>query len=298
MREPPRRGCAACCSRPRVSPTSWPSSRAAPRTGSCSTSRTRCRPTARPTPASTPGRSAPDSPAITRNIGVYVRVNAVPTEWFEDDLRDALTPGHRRRHRPEDRVACAGRRRRVRALEQLGLAHPCVSSPASRRCSASNGWPSCSGHPCPSCTSAPRTTSPTSAVCAPRTNTEVLYARSRVALAARIAGVHALDQVVTRFDDDARFLTDAARGPRARVPRQALHPSRAGAARATARSRRRPRRSTGRGACSRRTTTRLPRVCPPSRSRVRWSTSPSPVRPAPCSPPPRTPPDARGASPP
>jgi citrate lyase subunit beta/citryl-CoA lyase len=43
-------------------------------------------------------------------------------------------------------------------------------------------------------------------------NTEVLYARSRVALAARIAGAHALDQVVTGFDDDDRFLADAAQG--------------------------------------------------------------------------------------
>src|SRR5262249_660407 len=41
---------------------------------------------------------------------------------------------------------------------------------------------------------------------------EVLYARSRVALAARIAGVQALDQVVTTFGDDDRFLTDAAQG--------------------------------------------------------------------------------------
>jgi citrate lyase subunit beta / citryl-CoA lyase len=41
---------------------------------------------------------------------------------------------------------------------------------------------------------------------------EVLYARSRVALAARVAGVLALDQVVTRFDDAAAFVADAAVG--------------------------------------------------------------------------------------
>ena len=41
---------------------------------------------------------------------------------------------------------------------------------------------------------------------------EVLYARSQVALAARLAGVPALDQVVTAFGDDERFAADAAVG--------------------------------------------------------------------------------------
>jgi citrate lyase subunit beta/citryl-CoA lyase len=40
-------------------------------------------------------------------------------------------------------------------------------------------------------------------------NTEVLYARSRVALAARLGAVHALDQIVADFRDDARYLTEA-----------------------------------------------------------------------------------------
>ncbi len=41
---------------------------------------------------------------------------------------------------------------------------------------------------------------------------EVLYARSQVALAARLAGVPVLDQVVTAFGDEERFLADAAVG--------------------------------------------------------------------------------------
>ena len=41
---------------------------------------------------------------------------------------------------------------------------------------------------------------------------EVLYARSRVALAARLAGVAALDQVVVDFRDDAAFEGDAEAG--------------------------------------------------------------------------------------
>jgi citrate lyase subunit beta/citryl-CoA lyase len=41
---------------------------------------------------------------------------------------------------------------------------------------------------------------------------EVLYARSRVALAARMADVHPIDQIVASFSDTDRFLTDANEG--------------------------------------------------------------------------------------
>jgi citrate lyase subunit beta/citryl-CoA lyase len=42
--------------------------------------------------------------------------------------------------------------------------------------------------------------------------TEVLYARSMVLLAARLAGVTAVDQAVVVYDDDHRFLADAETG--------------------------------------------------------------------------------------
>lgn len=40
-------------------------------------------------------------------------------------------------------------------------------------------------------------------------NLEVLYARSRVVLASRLAGIPALDQVVVNFHDDQRFVAEA-----------------------------------------------------------------------------------------
>ncbi|MFV1990497.1 MAG: CoA ester lyase, partial [Acidimicrobiales bacterium] len=43
-------------------------------------------------------------------------------------------------------------------------------------------------------------------------NTEVLFARSRVALACRLAGIPAVDQIVTNIDDAQRFRIDAAQG--------------------------------------------------------------------------------------
>jgi citrate lyase subunit beta/citryl-CoA lyase len=45
-----------------------------------------------------------------------------------------------------------------------------------------------------------------------RENDEVFYARSRVVLAARIHGVIALDQVVTAVRDEQRFIADALQG--------------------------------------------------------------------------------------
>ena len=41
---------------------------------------------------------------------------------------------------------------------------------------------------------------------------EVLYARSHVAICARVAGIAALDQIVADFGNDDRFLADAAQG--------------------------------------------------------------------------------------
>jgi len=54
---------------------------------------------------------------------------------------------------------------------------------------------------------------------------EVLYARSRVALAARLAGVAALDQVVVAVHDDERFLADAGQARALGYPGKiCLHP--------------------------------------------------------------------------
>lgn len=71
-------------------------------------------------------------------------------------------------------------------------------------------------------------------------NTEVLLARSRVALACRLAGIPAIDQIVTSIDDAERFRIDAAQGrslgykgklcihpAQVRVANEAFTPSRA-----------------------------------------------------------------------
>jgi citrate lyase subunit beta/citryl-CoA lyase len=143
-------------------------------------------------------------------IAVYVRVNAVPTQWFDDDVAQALTPRHGgivvpKIESPEHLDAVAA------ALERLACAHLQVLAGIETVLGVDR---------VADLLRPPVTTVYFGAEdyvadlggVRSEDNTEVLYARSRVALAARIAGVHALDQVVTSFDDDERFLTDAAQG--------------------------------------------------------------------------------------
>ncbi len=144
------------------------------------------------------------------DIAVYVRVNPVPTEWFADDVREGLHPSITGVIVPKletpgqlaavaDALAGAG-------LEQLHVLAGIESAAGVDRVRdllvppvavayfgaedyvADLGGVRTSG------------------------SAEVLYARSRVALAARLAGVPAVDQVVTRLDAEDHFLTDAAEG--------------------------------------------------------------------------------------
>jgi citrate lyase subunit beta / citryl-CoA lyase len=144
------------------------------------------------------------------DIAVYVRVNPVPTEWFADDIAQGLPPAATgvivpKLETPEQLATVAG------ALAEAGLGHLHVLA----------GIESAAG-----VDSVRELLVPPVAVAyfgaedfvadmgGVRTlaSTEVLYARSRVALAARLAGVPAVDQVVTRLDADDHFLVDAADG--------------------------------------------------------------------------------------
>jgi citrate lyase subunit beta/citryl-CoA lyase len=152
------------------------------------------------------GELVADHPAIA----VYVRVNPVPTEWFADDVREGLHPSITgvivpKLETPDQLATVAD------ALAAAGLGHLHVLA----------GIESAAG------VDRVRTLLvPPVAVAyfgaedfvadmgGVRTlgSTEVLYARSRVALAARLAGVPAVDQVVTRLDAEDHFLADAAEG--------------------------------------------------------------------------------------
>jgi citrate lyase subunit beta / citryl-CoA lyase len=143
-------------------------------------------------------------------LAVTVRVNAVPTDWFVEDL-GALTPDLAAVVVPK--VESAGQLAAVvEALATRGLGHLGVVA----------GIETVAGVDRASAIlSAPGVTAAyfgaedyVADLGGVRTGagTEVLYARSRVAIAARLAGVVALDQVVTALVDEARFVEDAAVG--------------------------------------------------------------------------------------
>ena len=135
---------------------------------------------------------------------VFVRVNAVASAWFEDDVRDGLCPELAGIVIPKlDRgehieVAEA-------ALERAGHANLPVLAGLETALGVADSRELLS-HPriCAAYFGAEDFIADMGGV---RTdgNQEVLYARSQVALAGRLAGVPVLDQVVTDFRNDEAF---------------------------------------------------------------------------------------------
>jgi len=144
-------------------------------------------------------------------LAVHVRVNAVPSEWFADDVATALVAGIAGVVVPKlesaEQVAIV-----ADALDRQGLSDLLIVA----------GLETAAG-----VERADEVTADTRVHAAyfgaedyvadlggVRTTegTEVLYARSRVALAARLTGTLAIDQVVTDLSDEERFRADAAVG--------------------------------------------------------------------------------------
>ncbi|MGI9603274.1 MAG: HpcH/HpaI aldolase/citrate lyase family protein [Acidimicrobiales bacterium] len=141
---------------------------------------------------------------------VWIRVNAVPTPWFVDDIAEALPPGltgvvvpkiETRAQVAEAIDALAGAGRSdigfmagiETAAGVVGADH-LLAAPVTHAYFGAEDYIGDLG--------------------GIRTDhsTEVLYARSRVALAARVGGIHVLDQVVTDLGNHDAFLADAATG--------------------------------------------------------------------------------------
>jgi citrate lyase subunit beta / citryl-CoA lyase len=143
-------------------------------------------------------------------IAVYVRVNAVPTEWFAADVADACAPELTGVVVPK--VETSDHVRIVAAaLDAAGLGHLQVIAGVETALGV-EAVREFLGTPVGACYFGAEDFVADMGGMRTETNVEVLYARSRVALAARIAGVLAIDQVVTAFGDEARFLEDAAQG--------------------------------------------------------------------------------------
>jgi len=143
-------------------------------------------------------------------IAVYVRVNPVPTEWFADDVRHGVHPSITGVIVPKletpEQLAIVGDALAAAGLEELHVLAGIESAAGVDRVRELLVAPVAVAY-----FGAEDYVADLGGV---RTlgSAEVLYARSRVALAARLAGVPAVDQVVTRLDAEDHFLSDAADG--------------------------------------------------------------------------------------
>jgi citrate lyase subunit beta/citryl-CoA lyase len=144
------------------------------------------------------------------DLAVYVRVNAVASEWFARDVADGLCSALTGVVVPKLETAAqvatvakaleargSGTMHVVAGIETAaGVAHveEVLRPPVAVAYFGAEDFVADMG--------GRRTES----------NIEVLYARSRVALAARLTGVHALDQIVAHLGDRHRFVADAREG--------------------------------------------------------------------------------------
>lgn len=153
--------------------------------------------------------AAPDLRAAHPALAIYVRVNAIATEFFADDLA-AITPALTGVMVPKietpDHVAAA-----IDAIRSVGLDLPVFAGIETVagvvRADAILAAPGIEA----AYFGAEDYVTDLGGV---RTSesTEVLYARSRVAIAARMAGVSAIDQIVSSYDDEGAFQRDVAAG--------------------------------------------------------------------------------------
>lgn len=169
-------------------------------------------PSAKPAARTTAREAARSLAEAHPGLGLYVRVNAVPTDWFADDVALGLAPVLDGVLVPK--LESAGQVRLVaEALDAAGLGDLAIVAGIESAAGVERSAEILGASPRVSAVyfgaedfvadmGGVRTTH----------NTEVLYARSRVVLAARVAGVASLDLVVPDFSDEQRFLTDAQQG--------------------------------------------------------------------------------------
>lgn len=146
---------------------------------------------------------------------VYVRVNAIDTSWFSDDVATGLAPGITGIVVPKvesaDGLVAVREALRARGGPPLQII---AGFESARGVLAVEGVLAAAAGTDPVQACYFGAEDYTADIGARRTadSMEVLYARSRVVLAAAAHGVIALDQVVVAIGDDERFLADAVRG--------------------------------------------------------------------------------------
>ena len=142
------------------------------------------------------------------DLAIFVRINAVDTEWFEGDVAEALVPELTGVVVPMLESAAAVEL----VAERLGPIGPLGVMAGLETVAGVENAPEVLRPPVVAAYfGAEDYVADLGGIRTPE-NTEVLYARSRVAVACRLAGVVALDQVVVALRDEEVFLNDARQG--------------------------------------------------------------------------------------
>lgn len=140
---------------------------------------------------------------------VVVRVNSPSSEWFDDDITDALSPELSAVMVPKletvDEVA-----RTAAALDAAGLRDVAMIAGIETALGVANARRLLAHDRVVAGYFGAEDFVADMGGVRRQDNAEVAYARSRVALAARLGGAAALDMVVTAFRDDVRFRREAA----------------------------------------------------------------------------------------
>lgn len=144
-------------------------------------------------------------------LAVHVRVNAVVSAWFADDVAQALVPGIAgvvvpKLESAEQVTAVAT------ALDQHGLEDLTIVAGLETAAGVARAEEVLADSRVPVGYFGAEDYIADLGGVRTSEGTEVLYARSRVALAARLTGTLAVDQVVTELTDEARFRADATVG--------------------------------------------------------------------------------------
>ena len=148
-------------------------------------------------------------PALAEKCKVTVRVNAVASEWFADDINDGDVPEVAAIVVPKiDSVDALNTV--SAALEANGLGHIGVIVGIETALGVADARLLLAHERVIAAYFGAEDFIADMGGIRTASNEEVLYARSAVALAARLGGVPLLDQVVTDFRDDDRFIAECA----------------------------------------------------------------------------------------
>ena len=148
-------------------------------------------------------------PALAEKCKVTVRVNAVASEWFADDINDGVVPEVAAIVVPKiDSVDALNTV--SAALEGNGLGHIGVIAGIETGLGVADARLLLAHERVVAAYFGAEDFIADMGGIRTASNEEVLYARSAVAVAARLGGVPLLDQVVTDFRDDDRFVAECA----------------------------------------------------------------------------------------